>query len=428
MIDTNILTEKFAISPRVIDFFNATEPSLSAAFARADDIAFTNQAKVLWAMQDSRLADTHFAATTGYGYNDLGRDVLEEIYAKTFGTQAALVRPQIISGTHALACALFGNLRPGDTIVSATGKPYDTLLGVIGITPKAGSLAEYGVCYKQVDMIDGIAVDFNGLARALESHPRMVIIQRSKGYDWRKSLSVAEIAETVRFVKDFDASVLCMIDNCYGEFVEAHEPTEVCGADAIVGSLIKNPGGGLAPAGGYIAGSHDFVENTAHRLSAPGIGSHAGPTLGVTPAMLQGFYLAPSITAAAVKTAVLASEVFARLGFDTLPNSTDLRTDIVQAIKFENKVRVIEFCRGIQRGAAVDSFVSCEPWDMPGYDCPVIMASGSFISGSSVELSADAPIRPPYIAFFQGGLTASHGKIGLMIALNEMFKQGLVSL
>jgi len=431
MSQSDLLSEamfaEFGIDPRVVAVCREAEGELGARFAEIDAIAERNQYKVLHAMQKNKLSDMHFAATTGYGYNDLGRDTLEQIYADVFHTEAALVRPQMISGTHALTTALFGNLRHGDELLSAVGAPYDTLQGVIGIRPTKGSLSEHGVVYKQADLREDGTPNWEEIARLITPKTRLVTIQRSKGYAWRHSFTAAEIGEIVRFVKDVRKDIIVMVDNCYGEFVEDIEPSDA-GADMVVGSLIKNPGGGLAPVGGYIAGTEECVENASFRLSPPGMGREVGPTLGITPMLTQGLFLAPTVVSGAVKGAVLAAAVFERMGFDVLPRADEARADIVQAIRLNAAENVIAFCRGVQRAAPVDSFVAPEPWDMPGYDNQVIMAAGAFVQGSSIELSADAPIVPPYIVYMQGGLTWFHAKMGVMMALNEMAGQGLVRL
>ena len=416
------LSAQFGLDARVVAFCRAAEARVGARFAALDAVAEQNQYKVLHAMQKNKLSDIHFAATTGYGYNDLGRDTLERIYADVFHTEAALVRPQMISGTHALTTALFGNLRHGDELLSVTGAPYDTLQGVIGMRPTPGSLAEHGVVYKQAALLPDGTPDWDEIARLVSPKTKLVAIQRSKGYAWRHSFSVAEIGEMVRFVKNIRKDIVVMVDNCYGEFTEVLEPSDV-GADMVVGSLIKNPGGGLAPVGGYIAGTEECVANASFRLAPPGMGREVGPTLGITPALTQGLFLAPTVVASALKGAVFAAEVFGRLGFDVLPGVDEPRADIVQAIRLNTPENVIAFCRGVQRAAPVDSFVTPEPWDMPGYDSQVIMAAGAFVQGSSIELSADAPILPPYIVYLQGGLTWFHAKMGTMCALDALLER-----
>ncbi len=381
--------------------------------------------KVIKAMQDNRVSDVHFAATTGYGYNDLGRDTLEEVYASLFHAEAALVRPNLISGTHALHVALSGNLRPGDELLSPVGKPYDTLEEVIGIRESVGSLKEYGVSYRQVDLLPGGKFDYEGIRNAINEKTKLVTIQRSKGYDPRPTLSVEQIGELISFIKSIKPEVICMVDNCYGEFVETIEPTDV-GADMIVGSLIKNPGGGLAPIGGYIVGRKDCIDRASYRLSAPGLGKEVGASLGLNTSFYQGLFLAPTVVAGALKGAVFAANVYEKLGFAVVPNGSEERYDIIQAITFGTPEGVIAFCQGIQAAAPVDSYVSPEPWDMPGYDAPVIMAAGAFVQGSSIELSADGPIKPPYAVYFQGGLTWYHAKLGILMSLQKMVDAGII--
>lgn len=418
---------EMGIDKKVLDFSMTTEMNLKDRFAEIDQIAEYNQLKIIKAMQDNRLSDIHFAATTGYGYNDIGRDTLEQVYADVFNAEDALVRPQLMSGTHALAVALAGNLRPGDEILSPVGKPYDTLEGVIGITPSNGSLAEYGVTYKQVDLLPGGEFDWEGIRNAINPKTKLATIQRSKGYDSRPTLSVKSIGELIKFIKGIRPDIICMVDNCYGEFVETIEPTDV-GADLCVGSLIKNPGGGLAPTGGYIVGRSKYVENASYRLSAPGLGKEVGATLGLNAPLFQGFFMAPTVVASAVKSAVFAANLYERLGYDVLPKGNDDRYDIIQAITLNSPEAVIAFCQGIQAAAPVDSYVTPEPWPMPGYTCDVIMAAGAFVQGSSIELSADAPIKPPYTVFFQGGLTWYHGKFGILMTLQKMYEKGLTDL
>ena len=370
-------------------------------------------------MQKARVSDIHFAATTGYGYNDLGRDVLEDVYAKTFHGEAALVRPQLISGTHALHVALSGNLRPGDELLSPVGKPYDTLEEVIGIRDSVGSLKEYGVTYRQVDLLSDGSFDYEGIRQAVNERTKLVTIQRSKGYATRPTLSVKRIGELISFVKSLKPDVICMVDNCYGEFVERSEPTDV-GADMIVGSLIKNPGGGLAPIGGYIAGRKDCIDRASYRLSAPGLGKEVGASLGLNQSFFQGLFLAPAVVAGALKGAVFAANIYERLGYPVVPDSKESRHDIIQAVTLGSSEAVVAFCQGIQAAAPVDSFVTPEPWDMPGYDAPVVMAAGAFVQGSSIELSADAPIKEPYAVYFQGGLTWYHAKLGILMSLQKL--------
>lgn len=419
-----ILSEKFGLSSKVIHFCNTIEKEIESQFKNIDSIAEYNQLKVLHAMQKNKLSDIHFAATTGYGYNDLGRDTVESIYADVFKTEAGLVRPQLMSGTHALTVALFGNLRPGDELLSPVGKPYDTLEGVIGIRETKGSLKEYGVIYKQVELKED-GFDYEGIEKAITPKTKLVTIQRSKGYTWRPTLSVEQIKELIAFIKNIRSDIICMVDNCYGELVDYLEPTEV-GADLVVGSLIKNPGGGIAPIGGYIVGKEEYVENAAVRLTAPGLGKEVGATLGLNQPVLQGLFFAPQVVSGSLKGAVFASRIFEKLGFDVMPTSTEKRYDIIQAIQMKNPENLIAFCQGIQKGSPVDSYVVPEPWDMPGYDCPVIMAAGAFVQGSSIELSADAPIKPPYTVFLQGGLSWHHAKIGIMMAVQKMVDQRLL--
>lgn len=418
---------QFNIDYDLLRFCQNIENSLEDTFKQIDKITQYNQYKVLHAMQKNKLSDIHFAATTGYGYNDLGRDTLESIYANIFNTEDALVRPQLISGTHALYIALSGNLKPGDELLSPVGEPYDTLQGVIGIREEKGSLKEYGIVYKQVDLLEDDKFDYENIRNAITDKTKLITIQRSKGYSWRKSFLVEEIQNLISFIKSIKKDVICMVDNCYGEFVDIIEPSDV-GADLVVGSLIKNPGGGLAPIGGYIVGKSEYVQNAAYRLTAPGLGKEVGATLGVTPSMIQGLFFAPQVVSGSLKGAIFASKIFETLGFDVLPYSDEKRSDIVQAIKMKNENNIIAFCKGIQKGAPVDSFVSPEPWDMPGYDCKVIMAAGAFVQGSSIELSADAPIKPPYAVFLQGGLSYHHAKIGNIIALQNMLDNKLISL
>lgn len=419
--------EQMGISKEVVSFGASVEETLKERFRAVDETAEYNQLKVIKAMQDNRVSDIHFAATTGYGYNDLGRDTLEDVYASTFRAESALVRPQLISGTHALHIALSGNLRPGDELLSPVGKPYDTLEGVIGIRECPGSLKEYGVAYRQVDLLEDGSFDYDNIAKAINEKTKLVTIQRSKGYATRPTLSVDRIGELIAFVKKIKPEVICMVDNCYGEFVETREPIEV-GADMIVGSLIKNPGGGLAPIGGYIAGRKDCIDNASYRLSAPGLGKEVGASLGINQSLYQGFFMAPTVVSSALKGAIFAANIYERLGFEVAPDSTQSRHDIIQAVTFHSAQHVIEFCRGIQAAAPVDSFVTPEPWAMPGYDSDVIMAAGAFVQGASIELSADAPIKPPYSVFFQGGLTWYHAKLGILMSLQKLKDAGLVTL
>lgn len=415
------------ISEPVYEYCEKILESLKERFQEIDQIAEINQMKVLHAMHKNRVSDIHFAATTGYGYNDMGRETIEQVYADTFHTEAALVRPQIACGTHALAVALSANLRPGDELLSPVGKPYDTLEEVIGIRPSIGSLREYGVTYRQVDLLNNREFDWEGIRQAINPRTKLVTIQRSKGYETRPTFSPAQIGQLITFIKSIKPDVICMVDNCYGEFVDTVEPSDF-GADMIVGSLIKNPGGGLAPIGGYICGTKSCVEQCAYRLSAPGLGQEVGASLGVLPSFFQGFFLAPTVVAGALKGSIFAANIYESLGFSVIPNSTEPRYDIIQAITFGKPEGLIAFCQGIQAAAPVDSHVTPEPWDMPGYDAPVIMAAGAFVQGSSIELSADGPLKPPYAAYFQGGLTWYHAKYGIEMSLQKMVEAGQVKL
>lgn len=414
------------IDTQVLAFGEHILKNLKDRFAAIDETAEYNQLKVIRAMQKARVSEACLLGTTGYGYNDIGRDTLEEVYANLFHAEDALVRPQITCGTHALALALMSNLRPGDELLSPVGKPYDTLEEVIGIRESKGSLKEYGISYSQVDLLPDGSFDYDGIRAAIHEKTKLVTIQRSKGYEPRKTLSVERIGELISFIKSCKPDVLCMVDNCYGEFVERIEPVEV-GADMVVGSLIKNPGGGLAPIGGYIVGKKECVENAAYRLTSPGLGKEVGASLGVLPAFYQGLFLAPTVTASALKGAVFAANIFETLGFSVVPDAKEDRFDIIQAITFGKPEAVISFCKGIQAAASVDSHLSPEPWDMPGYDAPVIMAAGAFVSGSSIELSADGPIKPPYAVYMQGGLTFPHAKFGMLKALQNMKNDGILT-
>jgi len=416
---------EMGISEEIFDYCEKICTELTDRFKKVDEIAEVNQLKVLKAMQKNKVSDIHFASSSGYGYNDLGRETLEAVYADVFRTEAALVRPAILCGTHALTVALFGNLRPGDEILSPVGKPYDTLDGVIGITPTAGSLAEYGVTYSQVDLLPDFSFDYDRIRAAINEKTKLVTIQRSKGYDVRPTFSVEKIGELISFIKKIKPEVICMVDNCYGEFVEELEPSDV-GADMVVGSLIKNPGGGLAPIGGYIAGKEKYVDMASYRMSCPGLGKEIGATLGLNQSFYQGLFMAPTVTAGAVKGAIFAANVYESLGFDVLPNGKEDRYDIIQAVSLKSGDRLKAFCEGIQAAAPVDSFVTPEPWDMPGYNDQVIMAAGAFVQGSSIELSADGPMREPYAAYFQGGLTFSHAKFGIMMSLHKIFEKNLL--
>lgn len=418
---------EMGISGQVYHFGQQILEELEGRFKKIDETAEYNQMKVLKALQENKVSEACLLGTTGYGYNDLGRETLEAVYAAVFHTQDALVRPQITCGTHALALALMSNLRPGDELLSPVGKPYDTLEEVIGIRPSRGSLKEYGISYRQVDLLPDGGFDYENIALALNERTRVVTIQRSKGYQTRPTLSVERIGELIAFIKKQKPDVICMVDNCYGEFVERTEPSDV-GADMCVGSLIKNPGGGLAPIGGYIAGKKEYVENAAYRLTSPGLGKEVGATLGVNQPFFQGFFLAPTVVAGALKGAVFAANIYERLGFGVVPNGTESRHDIIQAVTFGVPEGVIEFCKGIQAAAPVDSYVEPEPWAMPGYDSDVIMAAGAFVQGSSIELSADGPIKPPYAVYFQGGLTWYHAKLGILMSLQKLIDKKIAVL
>ena len=415
------------VSRPVLNFAESILTGLQGRFTAIDGIAEANQLKVIAAMQKNRVAANHFNLSTGYGYDDEGRDNLERVYADAFHTEAALVRPQITCGTHALAVALSANLLPGDELLAISGKPYDTLEEVIGIRPSPCSLAEYGVSYRQVDLLDDGSFDLPAIRAAISAKTKLIHIQRSKGYATRPSFSVAQIGELIAFCKQCKPDVICMVDNCYGEFVETDEPTNV-GADMAVGSLIKNLGGGLAPTGGYIAGTQKCVDRCAYRLSAPGLGQEVGANLGLMPSLYQGFFLAPTVVASAVKGAVFAAACYEKLGFRVVPSSREVRRDIIQAVELGSREGMIAFCKGIQAAAPVDSYVTPEPAPMPGYDSDVIMAAGAFVQGSSIELSADGPTRPPYAVYFQGGLTWYHAKLGILMSLQKMLEAGLIEL
>ena len=421
-ITKKVLKDKYKISDKVIDLYERTLNDVKDQFQYYDEIREFNQLKVLNALQEEGISESHFTNSSGYGYGDIGRDSLDKVYARIFNSESALVRPHFVNGTHALGCALFGNLRPGDTMLSVCGDPYDTLHEVIGIENKgSGSLKEYGVNYEQVNLTDDNKINFEDIKKHLENNHaiKLVHIQRSTGYGWRKSLLISEIKEIIDFVKGINPNVICFVDNCYGEFIDTIEPTDV-GADLVAGSLIKNIGGGIAPTGGYIAGKKDCVTKASYRLTVPGIGGECGSTFGVMRLLYEGLFFAPHVAIEALKGAIFCSRIMELSGFEVLPKYTDKRSDIIQAIKFNDKEKLINFCRGIQKGSPVDSFVQCEPWDMPGYSDQVIMAAGAFIQGSSIELSADAPIREPYIGYLQGGLTFDHAKIGILIALSNI--------
>ena len=415
------------ISKEVLEYGARIEAALEDRFTEIDGNAEYNQLKVIAAMQKHRVSDIHFSGTTGYGYNDLGRETLEQVYADVFHTEDALVRPQIVCGTHALYTALAGNLRPGDELLSPVGKPYDTLEEVIGIRESNGSLREYGISYRQVDLLPDGTFDYDGIRAAINEKTKLVTIQRSKGYASRPTLSAEQIGELIAFVKSIKPEVICMVDNCYGEFVETIEPSDV-GADMTVGSLIKNPGGGLAPIGGYICGTQKCIDRCAYRLSAPGLGQEVGANLGLMPALYQGFFLAPSVVSGAVKGAVFTAAVYESLGFRVVPAASEERHDIIQCVELKSPEGMLAFCKGIQAAAPVDSYVDPVPGDMPGYDSQVIMAAGAFVQGSSIELSADGPIRPPYAVYYQGGLTWYHAKLGVLLSLQKMLDAGLVTL
>lgn len=415
------------ICDEVYDYCDNIIKSLHDRFEEIDKNAEYNQMKVIKAMQDEKVAEMHLSGTTGYGYNDDGRDTLEKIYSDIFKTEDALVRPQIICGTHALNVALSSNLRPGDELLSPVGKPYDTMDEIIGIRPSKGSLAEYGITYAQVDLLPDGGFDYEGIKNAINERTKLVTIQRSKGYASRPTLSVERIGELISFIKSIKPDVICMVDNCYGEFVERIEPSEV-GADMIVGSLIKNPGGGLAPCGGYIAGKKECVEQAAYRLSSPGLGKEVGATLGVNQSFYQGLFLSPVVVAGALKGAIFAANVYEKAGFVVRPDGSEPRYDIIQAVELGSADGLLAFCKGIQAAAPVDSFVTPEPWPMPGYDSDVIMAAGAFVQGSSIELSADGPLKEPYSVFFQGGLTWYHAKLGIMMSVQKMFEKDLIKL
>ncbi len=418
--------EKLGITKEVWEFGQKIEKELEPRFKEFDKTAEFNQLKVIHAMQENHVSEACLGTSTGYGYNDMGRDTLEQVYASTFHTEAALVRPQITCGTHALALALAANLRPGDELLSPVGKPYDTLEEVIGIRESNGSLAEYGITYRQVELLEDGYFDYPAIKEAINEKTKLVTIQRSKGYQTRPSYSVEKIGELIAFVKSVKPDVICMVDNCYGEFVETIEPSDV-GADMVVGSLIKNPGGGLAPIGGYIAGREDLIENCAYRLTSPGLGKEVGATLGVMPSFYQGFFLAPTVVCSAIKGAVFAANIYEKLGFGVVPTGSESRHDIIQAVEFGTPEGVIGFCQGIQAAAPVDSYVTPEPWPMPGYDSDVIMAAGAFVQGSSIELSADGPIKPPYAVYFQGGLTWPHAKLGILKSLQRLIDTNVIS-
>lgn len=423
--ETESLYIQMGIDPNVLRYGLEIEAGLKNRFAEIDRMAEFNQLKVLHAMQEAKVSSECFNYASGYGYSDFGRDTLEQVYANVFHTEDALVRPQITCGTHALALALSANLRPGDELLSIAGKPYDTLEEVIGIRPSTGSLAEYGITYRQVDLLQDGSFDYDKIREAINEKTKLVTIQRSKGYQTRPSFSVDQIGEGIAFVKKIKPELICMVDNCYGEFVEEKEPSDV-GADMVVGSLIKNPGGGLAPIGGYIAGRKDLIEQCAYRLTSPGLGKEVGASLGVMQSFYQGLFLAPTVVAGALKGAVFAANIYEKLGYPVIPNGSEPRHDIIQAVTLGTPEGVIAFCQGIQAAAPVESYVTPVPWAMPGYDSEVIMAAGAFVQGSSIELSADGPIKPPYAVYFQGGLTWEHAKFGILMSLQKLYDAGIV--
>lgn len=425
MLDKYEMYKEIGISKEVYEFGEKILDDLKYRFEEFDRVCEFNQLKVLQAMRKNKVSAECLLGTTGYGYNDLGRETLERVYADTFKGEDALVRPQITCGTHALALALMSNLRPGDELLSPVGKPYDTLEEVIGIRPSQGSLAEYNISYRQVDLLSDGSFDYENIKKAINEKTKLVTIQRSKGYAMRPSFSVERIGELIAFIKEIKPDVLVMVDNCYGEFVETREPLEV-GADMIVGSLIKNPGGGLAPTGGYIVGKKECIENAAHRLTSPGLGKEVGASLGMNQSLFQGFFMAPTVTNSALKSAVFAANIYEKLGYHVVPNATESRHDIIQSVELKSEEALIAFCKGIQSAAPVDSYVTPEPWDMPGYDAKVIMAAGAFVQGSSIELSADGPLKPPYAVYFQGGLTWYHGKVGILMSLQKLYEANLV--
>ena len=427
MTDTNSIYNRLGVSDQVLRFGQEVLEGLTDQFRHIDRVAEFNQAKVIAAMQKNRVNATHFNLSTGYGYDDGGRDNLERVYADCFGTEAALVRPQITCGTHALALALGANLLPGDELLSPVGGPYDTLEEVIGIRPSPCSLKEYGVSYRQVDLLPDGGFDYDGIRAAINEKTRLVTIQRSKGYATRPSYSVEEIGKLIAFCKECKPDVLCMVDNCYGEFVETQEPTNV-GADMVVGSLIKNLGGGLAPTGGYICGRKECIERCAYRLSAPGLGREVGANLGLLTSFYQGLFLAPTVVSSAVRGAVFAAACYEKLGFRVVPGSGETRRDIIQAVELGSREAMVAFCKGIQSAAPVDSYVTPEPWAMPGYESEVIMAAGAFVQGASIELSADGPIRPPYAVYFQGGLTWFHAKLGILMSIQKLLDAGIIEM
>ena len=417
----------FGIDKRILELVSKSEKKIEHIFGKYEDICAYNQYKVLDAFQKNGVSDRHFNWNTGYGYDDIGREVTEKVFAEVFKAEKAIVRTQIVNGTHALSLILSGILRPGDEIIYISGKPYDTLEEVIGIRGnEMGSLSEFGITYKEVPLKNN-KLDFTGIKKAISDKTKMVTLQRATGYSWRKAIEMDDIENAVQEVKAIDDKIVFMVDNCYGEFLDILEPTEI-GADVMAGSLIKNPGGGLALSGGYIMGKSQLIDKIMYRLTCPGIGGECGLTFGQTRNILQGLFMAPNVVKGAIKGAILCGEVYSQLGYDTCPKTGDARSDIIQGIKFFSEEKVIGFCQGVQEAAPIDSFVKPEPWDMPGYDTPVIMAAGAFIQGSSIELSADAPIREPYIAYFQGGLSYEHSKFGIIKSLDNLYKKGLLDL
>jgi len=420
-------TDIFGFDSKLLKLSEKVEENISGVVRKIDTIREINQLKVIVAMQECGLSETHFIGSSGYGYGDVGREVLDRIYSKVFKSEASLVRHNIVAGTHAISLAMFGNLRPGDELLSITGQPYDTLEEVIGLRGSgSGSLIDFGISYRQVDIADDGAFDLESIRQSINSKTRMVFIQRSRGYSWRNSILCREIASIIRYIKNLKNDIIVLVDNCYGEFVEETEPIEA-GADLIAGSLIKNPGGGLAPSGGYIAGKEQFVLNAAYRLTTPGLGNKVGPTLGLNRSLFQGLFMAPHVVGESLRGAVFTAGLMQALGFDVSPGYIEERTDIIQAIRFKSSELLIAFCQGIQKGSPVDSFVVPYPWDMPGYECKVIMAAGGFIQGSSIELSADAPVKPPYTAYLQGGLVFEGVKLGVLTAINSMLVKGMIN-
>ncbi|MDD4493381.1 MAG: methionine gamma-lyase family protein [Eubacteriales bacterium] len=426
--DCSIYREKFGISPEILRLAERAEAAIKNKISQIEAVREFNQIKVLYSMHKNKVSETHFAGTTGYGYDDRGREVLDRVYADVFGSEDALVRQNIVAGTHALAIALFGNLHAGEHLLSVTGSPYDTLEEMIGIRGDAGnSLKSLGVRYSQVELLNGFTVDYGSIEESIRPNTKIIFIQRSPGYSWRPSISTGEISKIVSFVKELKKDLIVMVDNCYGEFVEKTEPTET-GADLVAGSLIKNPGGGLALTGGYVAGKHELVENAADKLTAPGLGRNLGATLGQNRNMFQGLFMAPHTVTESLKGAILCAYIMEALGFETSPRWDADRTDIIQAVKFNDPDLMVAFCQGIQSGSPVDAFVTPQPWEMPGYDCPVIMAAGGFVQGSSIELSADGPYKPPYTAYLQGGLVYESVKLGLLTAVQKMKQLGRITI